>query len=400
MPIFQYSGLKPNGEPVSGQIEAADKNEANALLRIKQLEITSLHSEFFSLSSGLFNRVKLQDISAFTRQFATMIGAGLPLIQGINSIEQQTENRTLKEAVRKISDEVQTGMSLTEALSHHPHIFNQLYCAMVKVGEAGGILERVLMRLAEYQEKTVSLRRKVKTAMAYPLIVFLVAIGALMALMTFVVPTFASMLSDLGSQLPLPTRVIIQTSNWMKEWLLAILAGAFILFSGVFVLQQRIPSFKYFIHSLRLHLPLFGDLTRKSAVSRFTRTLGALLSGGVTISEALEITAKTAGNQVLEAGILKALEAIKSGKSLSDPLQETGIFPPLVVQMVSVGEKTGKLPDMLERISIYYDNEVDSAITALTSVIEPVLIVFMGLLVGGVLIAMYLPMFELISKIG
>ena len=329
-----------------------------------------------------------------------MISSAIPLVQSLDAIAKQTENRRLREAVRKISADVQSGISLAEALSKHPNIFNRLYCSMVKAAEVAGILPAVLLRLADYQEKAVVLRRRVTTAFAYPVLVGSVAIAAIIALMIFVVPTFSSMLSELGASLPLSTRIVISISDIVKTWLLPVLAAVAL---AVLVSMHRYRNsdrFRIVVDGFRLRLPLFGGLQRKSAVSRFSRTFGALLIGGVPIADALEITSSTTGNRVLEQGFLKTLEAIRSGQPLAAPLDETGLFPPMVVQMINVGERSGTLPEMLGKISDYYDTEVDSAVTALTSVLEPSLIVVMGIVIGAVLISMYLPMFEMVGSIG
>jgi type IV pilus assembly protein PilC len=344
--------------------------------------------------------VRLKDVSAFTRQFASMNSSAIPLVQSLDAITEQTENRRLCEAVRKISADVQSGISLAEAFSKHPKIFNRLYCAMVRAGEAAGILPAVLLRLADYQEKTVVLKRRVMSAFAYPFLVASVAIAAVIALMTFVVPTFSSMLSELGAQLPLSTRIVIGISDIVKIWLLPVLAVAALAVLVSMHQYRNSDWFRTAVDALQLKLPLFGGLQRKSAVSRFSRTFGALLVGGVPIADALEITSSTTGNRVLEQGFLKALEAIRSGQPLAAPLKATGLFPPMVVQMIDVGEKSGNLPEMLAKISDYYDTEVDSAVTALSSILEPVLIVVMGIIIAAVLISMYLPMFEMIGSIG
>jgi type IV pilus assembly protein PilC len=344
--------------------------------------------------------VRLKDVSAFTRQFASMISSAIPLVQSLDAITRQTENRRLREAIIKILADVQSGISLAEALSKHPKVFNPLYCAMVRAGEAAGILPAVLLRLADYQEKTVVLQRRIMSAFAYPVLVGSVSIAAVIALMTFVVPTFSSMLLELGAQLPLSTRIVIAVSDIVKTWLLPVLAVTALMVLVSMHQYRNSDRFRTAVDALKLKLPLFGGLQRKSAVSRFSRTFGALLVGGVPIADALEITSSTTGNRVLEQGFLKTLEAIRGGQPLAPPLMATGLFPPMVVQMIDVGEKSGNLPEMLAKISDYYDTEVDSAVTALTSILEPVLIVVMGIIIAAVLISMYLPMFEMIGSIG
>jgi type IV pilus assembly protein PilC len=400
MPRYHYQGTTYTGKQVAGTVDAANETDAKSNLRKTRIRVTAVQEKRPSPFFGLLGRVKLKDVSAFTRQFASMNSSAIPLVASLDAIGEQTENATLRATVRKLSADVQSGVSLAEALLRHPKIFNRLYCAMVKAGEAAGILSDVLLRLADYQEKSVAVGRRVKSAFAYPVLVGIVAVGAIVALMTFVVPTFSSMLSELGAELPILTRIVISASELTKIWLLPFLLLAAAAAVGVTSLYRKNDRVRFFLDGLSLRLPLFGDLQRKSAVSRFSRTFGALLAGGVPIADALEITSTTAGNSVLENGFRKTLEAIRGGQPLAQPLRETGVFPPMVIQMIGVGEKSGNLPDMLKKISDYYDAEVDTAITTLTSILEPALIVIMGIFIAGVLISMYLPMFEMVGSIG
>ncbi|MBN2036355.1 MAG: type II secretion system F family protein [Chitinispirillaceae bacterium] len=400
MPTFNYRGVNYSGSSVSGAIEASSSDDARLRLRKDRIRVTDLRERRAVPVFGFRGRVGLRDASAFTRQFASMNSSAIPLVASLDALTEQTGNRILREAIRKISGDVQSGVSLAEALSRHPRIFNRLYCAMVKAGEAAGILSSVLLRLAEYQEKAVAVRNRVIGAFAYPMLVAVVAAVAVVALMTFVVPTFASMLSELGAELPLSTRIVIGTSEFLKIWIVPSILVMAVAGIALMFLYRTNLRFRLSMDELNLRLPLFGDLQKKSAVSRFSRTFGALLAGGVPIAEALEITATTAGNSVLEQGFQRTLEAIRSGRSLAEPLKETGVFPPMVIQMVGVGERSGNLPEMLAKIADYYDNEVDTAITTLTSILEPALIVLMGIVVAGVLISMYLPMFEMVGSIG
>lgn len=351
---------------------------------------------FLSLSRG----VRFKDISSFTRQFAVMNSAGLPLIQCLDTILEQTDNRILKKTIQDLSSDVQAGASLADAMSRHPRIFSRLYCAMVRAGETGGILGGILVRLADYQEKAVALRRKITGAMTYPVMVSLVAAGVVMALLVFVVPAFSRMLSELGAGIPAPTRLIMDASELIKQWLplAAGLPAAALVF--LVFLYRKNENVRRAVDTVRLKVPVFGNLEKKSAVSKFSRTLGALLAGGVPLAGALEITAKTTGNLLLERTLMKTLEAIKGGRTFAATLKETGVFPPMVIQMIAVGEKTGGLPDMLARIADFYEAELNTAVTSMTAVIEPVMIVIMAVIIGAVLIAMYLPMFEMISAIG
>ena len=397
---YHYQGVNFSGKRVEGVIEAASGDEAKALLRKDRIRVTDLREKKQSVVFGFGGGVKLKDVSAFTRQFASMNSSAIPLVASLDAITEQTENKVLKAASQRISSDVQSGVSLAEALSRHPKIFNRLYCAMVKAGEAAGILSSVLLRLADYQEKAVTVRTRVKSAFAYPALVSVVAIAALVALMTLVVPIFSSMLAELGAELPLSTRIVISASGFMKVWLLPIVTVFAIIFVAVVYLYRANTRVKLGFDTMALKLPLFGDLQKKNAIARFSRTFGALLTGGVPIAEALEITSNTAGNSLLEQGFLKTLDAIRSGRPLAEPLKETGLFPPMVIQMVGVGERSGNLPEMLAKISDYYDGEVDTAITTLISILEPSLIVVMGIVMAGVLISMYLPMFEMVGAIG
>jgi type IV pilus assembly protein PilC len=399
MPKYYYTGVTSNGKQVKGEILASDRNEVASLLRKKKLRPISIKPQMLEINLNLFQeRIKLQDVSRFTRQFAAMTSAGLPLVQCLDILGSQTENKRLAVAIRTSSADIQGGSTLADALAKHPAAFNGLYCNMVAAGEASGSLDTVLTRLADYQEKSESLRRKIKGAMTYPVIVLCVAIVAAVAMLAFVVPTFAQMFTDMGGQLPLPTRICMGISSFLQHYFLLII----LVVSGsvvALVYYNKTDTGKFRIDSLKLHIPVFGDLERKSSIGRFSQTLSTLLSSGVTIIDALGITAKTAGNKVLEKGILRTLEKITGGLSIADPLRETRIFPPMVIHMVAVGERTGDLAEMLKKIAEFYTEEVDAAVDALTSVIEPIMIISVGLLVGGILISMYLPMFDMIGTI-
>jgi type IV pilus assembly protein PilC len=398
MPKFSYVGVTATGKQVKGEIQAASKNEVISLLRKKKLRPVTIKAASMSINLGFLDKVKLQDVSRFTRQFSAMTAAGLPLVQCLDILAAQTENKKLSAAVKQISGDIQGGSTLADALEKHPTIFNSLYCNMISAGEASGSLDTVLSRLADYQEKAEALRRKIKGAMTYPLIVTVVAIGATAAMLTFVVPTFAQMFTDVGGSLPLPTQIVMNISNFLQKYIfLLILAvvGALVALSYYY----KTDDGKLKIDGIKLNIPVWGDLERKSSISRFAQTLSTLLTSGVTILDALNITAKTAGNKVLEKGIIRTLERITGGMTIAEPLKETGVFPPMVIHMISVGEKTGDLAEMLKKISDFYKDEVDAAIDALTSIIEPIMIVVMGAIIGGILIAMYLPMFDMIGTI-
>jgi type IV pilus assembly protein PilC len=342
------------------------------------------------------NTVKLVDIGRFTRQLAAMTSAGLPLVQCMDILANQTENKILAQAVRQVSLDIQGGNSLADALKKHPKIFNNLYCNMVAAGESSGNLDGVLVRLAEYQEKANALVRKVKGAMMYPIILLIVAVGATSILLTFIVPKFVSMFIEFGSELPMPTMVVMKLSDILREYFLLLVASlaGFIIFINRY---HKTARGAYVLDSILLKIPILGDLQRKSSISRFSQTLSTLLNSGINILNALSITAKTAGNMVLEKGILVTIEKITGGQSIAAPLQETGLFPPMVTHMIAVGEKTGDITGMLSKISTFYEEEVDAAVEALTSILEPLMIVVLGIIIGGILVAMYLPMFDMID---
>jgi type IV pilus assembly protein PilC len=398
MPKFVYVGVTSGGKQTKGEIQAQSKQQAIALLRKNKVRVVSIRNKPVEINLNLSfgSAVKLQEISRFTRQLAAMTSAGLPLVQCLDILASQTTNKVLGKTIQQISGDIQVGSTLADALGKHSKIFNQLFCNMVAAGEASGNLDGVLMRLAEYQEKAEALRRKIKSAMMYPLIVGIVAVGVTLIMLVFIVPTFAKMFSDMGGELPGPTKLVMNISDFLRAyiWLIcgAIAAGAVALMQ-----YNKTEKGKFNIDTVKLKIPIFGDLERKSAVSRFSQTLATLLSSGVTILEALAITAKTSGNKVIEKGLKRTLEKITGGLSIAEPLKDTGVFPPMVIQMIAVGEKTGDLAEMLSKISEFYKEEVDAAVDALTSIIEPVMIVFLGAGVGGLLISMYLPIFSIMD---
>jgi len=398
MARFSYVGVTSAGKQVKGEINAQSKDEVISLLRKKKLRPISIKNISIDFSKFFSSKVSLKDVSRFTRQFAAMTSAGLPLVNCLDILASQTENKKLSNSVKQVSGDIQGGSTLADALSKHPQVFNNLYSNMVAAGEASGNLDTVLSRLADYQEKSEALRRKIKGAMTYPIIVLVVAIFATVAMLTFVVPTFAQMFVDMGGALPLPTKIVMDLSDFFQRYfilLFLVIAGVAFAFSYYYKTEDG----KLRIDGIKLKIPVFGDLERKSSISRFAQTLSTLLTSGVTIIDALTITAKTAGNKVLEKGIQKTLERITGGLTIAEPLKETGVFPPMVIHMISVGEKTGDLADMLKKISEFYQEEVDAAIDALTSIIEPVMIIVMGVIIGGILVAMYLPMFDMIGTI-
>lgn len=400
MPKFAYVGVTTGGKQVKGEIQAGNKREVASLLSKKKIRAISVKSKALEIQLPfLESNVKLPDLSRFTRQFAAMASAGLPLVQCLDILASQTENKILARTVQQISGDIQGGNTLADSMAKHPKIFNQLYCNMVAAGEASGSLDTILVRLADYQEKAQALRRKVKGALSYPVILAIVAVLVVAIMLTFVVPTFAQMFSEAGGTLPTPTRIVMAFSDFLRANLILLIAG----FAGIAIgvgAYYKTEKGRYNIDRLRLFLPAVGNLERKSAISRFSQTLSTLLSSGVTIIDALQITAKTAGNAVLEKGLMRTLEKITGGQTIADPLRETGVFPPMVIHMISVGEKTGDLSGMLLKISQFYQEEVDAAVDALTSILEPLMIVIMGSVIGGILFAMYMPMFDMIGNMG
>lgn len=398
MPVFEYRGKTVTGSPVEGELKAKDRGELERILRRNRILVDRIAKKPSQINIRIGTGIKKVHISRFTRQFATMIGAGLPMVQCLEILSKQMESVEFRRVVAEIQEAVSAGSTLSEAMSKHKKVFDDLYVNMVEAGEMGGALDTILVRLANYREKADALVRKVKGAMVYPIVVSIVATGVTIAMLTFIVPVFAKMFESLGAELPGPTQVILGISNLLQAHFLKFIAFAVAFFIAMkFVLKT--DKGRLHFDQLKLKLPVFGNLVRKSAVARFTRTLSTLIQSGVSILDALEITAKTAGNRVVHDAIKRSVLSIAEGETITSPLKESGVFPPMVIQMIAVGEKTGGLDEMLSKIADFYDEEVDAAVAALTSIIEPVIIVFMGVVIGGILIAMYLPMFDIIGKI-
>jgi type IV pilus assembly protein PilC len=362
------------------------------------MTLVSVREQPKSLNISFGGGITTRDVVIFTRQFATMINAGLPLVQSLNILAQQTENKKLAEVTKAVVYDVEAGNTLADALAKHPKAFSDLYTNMVAAGEAGGILDTILNRLAEFLEKNDAIVRKVKGAMVYPAVIISVAGLAIAILLIFVIPTFEEMFASVNMELPLPTRGVIGLSNLLTNWWFAIIGAG-----GLLVLAIRqyysTSNGRKAIDSLMLNAPVLGDLLRKSAVSRFTRTLGTLVSSGVSILDGLEITAKTAGNRVIHDAVMSSRQSIAGGESISAPHEESGVFPPMVISMISVGEQTGGLDEMLSKIADFYDAEVDVAVSALLSLMEPIMIVVLGVVVGGIIVAMYLPIFDMVNAV-
>ena len=398
---FKWKGKTAKGDILSGEFEAADKNAVGAYLRKRRITIVSIKEKSSNRNVMLFQKksISVKDLSVFTRQFATMVNAGLPLVQCLDVLGRQLEKPYFKEVVLQVTADVEGGSTLAEALEKHPKIFSDLYVNMIAAGEAGGILDVILGRLAVFLEKADALQRKVKGAMTYPIIVLTVAGGACIFMLMFVIPVFAKMFSDFGGTLPAPTRIVMGISDFIRAYWWAIAGGSF----GANILYKRYratDSGRLVTDRLSMKIPILGDVILKSAVARFTRTLGTLIGSGVPILQGLEITSHTAGNRVIQKAIQATAISISQGDTIAAPLKESGVFPAMVVQMISIGETTGALDEMLSKIADFYDDEVDAAVDALTAAIEPIMIVVMGGMVGSMLVAMYLPMFKMSSVVG
>ena len=400
--VFEWSGKTGKGLVESGELTANSKEEVIAQLRRKNITATLVKpkeksSSISKLSLG--GRVKDKDIVVFTRQFATMIDAGLPLVQALDILSTQVENKTMARALTIIKSDVESGSTYADALRKHPKVFTELYANMVAAGESGGILDTILNRLANYIEKAMKLKKKVKGAMIYPIVVSTIAIGVIAVIMVFVVPTFAKMFATFGGKLPAPTQLVMSISNFVAGIGGLIVLILLIAASVAFVQTRKTEKGRAITDAFFLKLPIFGVLLRKVAVAKFTRTLGTLISSGVPILDGLEITAKTAGNKVIEYAVMEIRQAVSEGKTIAEPLMKSGVFPPMVTHMISVGESTGALDAMLSKIADFYDDEVDNAVSNLTSMMEPMLMVFLGGSVGFIVIAMYLPIFKLITLV-
>lgn len=393
MPTYKYK-TTINGKTTSGEIEAEDEQGALSKLKQKSIKVTSVkkksESTFFSNKKPITER----DIVIFTRQFSTMVDAGLPLVQCLEILGKQSDNPAFGEIILKIKSDIEAGNNLSDAMRKHPKVFSSLYANLVEAGEAGGILDTILSRLAAYIEKALALKKKVKAAMVYPGAIITVAVTVVAFLMIFVIPTFAEMFSGGGAELPGPTAIVMETSNFFRNQWYFILGGPvafFFIFKKVYATERGNIE----IDRFALKLPIFGMLIRKVSTAKFSRTLGTLLSSGVPLIEGMDICARTAGNKIVEIAILNAIEAIKEGETIAAPLARENVFPPMVIQMIDVGESAGALDIMLSKIADFYDEEVDTAVDGLTALLEPMLMVFLGIVVGFIVVAMYLPIFKM-----
>ncbi len=398
MAEFLWKGRTASGDMQSGEITAENPQDVYKVLREKKIVPVSVKSKPKEITLPFLKKgVGLRDISVFTRQFSTMISAGLPLIKCLEIQVEQVQSPTFKSVLKRVISDVEGGTTLADAMRKHKNVFTELYVNMVSAGEQGGALDTILEKLAEYLEKSAEIIRKIKGAMIYPTMIVLVSIGAIAILLLFVIPTFAKMYTGLGQSLPLPTRIVMMASALLKKYIIlitGILIGLFFAIKAYYKTEDGHLR----LDAITLKIPIMGDLMLKQSLSRFSRTLSTLLGSGVNILDALEITAKTSGNKVIENAIMRARTSIAQGESIAAPLaKEKGLFPPMVIQMITIGEQTGGLETMLSKVADFYDAEVDQAVENLMSAIEPIVIVFLGVIVGGMVMAMYLPIFKLAS---
>lgn len=400
LPTYTWTAKTRTGEEKTGEMEAADAESVNARIRqmgMQPVKVKKKPAEINIKIPGLGGVTK-KDLVVFTRQFSTMIDAGLPLVQGLDILAAQMDNPEFRKVLKQVKEKVETGSTFADALSEHPKVFDTLYVQLVRAGELGGILDTILQRLAGYIEKAEKLKSKVKGAMTYPSIVLVVAIGCVAILLLFVTPTFEKMFKDFGGTMPGPTQMIIDLSHWLQKWIGWMILGT-IVFVIAFVQVIKTKKGRSIFDKTMLALPILGPVLRKVAVARFTRTLGTMMSSGVPILDSLEVTSRTAGNTVVEGAVRFVRDKISEGRTIAEPLAQTRVFPPMVVQMIGVGEATGAMDTMLNKIADFYDEEVDNAVAALTAMIEPFMMVFLGGIVGFFLIAMYLPIFSMAETI-
>jgi len=402
MPVYAWKGVNSYGEKRKGKIEAHSQAAALSLLkkiRIKPTVLKEAPKDLFANFAMFQPKVTGKDVVIFTRQLSTMIDAGLPLVQSLEILAGQQENTTFKKMLNDIRLDVESGMTFADAMKKHPKVFDNLYCNMIDAGEVGGILDTILNRLAGFMEKSMALKKKIKGAMTYPAICLCIALVITAVILIFVVPVFAKMFADFGSALPVPTQIVVNASNFVKSnffFMAAALAFVVVAIKKIYNTERGRKK----IDVMLINAPVFGPLIRKVAVAKFTRTLGTMLHSGVPILDSLTVVGKTAGNKVIEQAVFRVADSITEGRSIAEPLEETGVFPSMVVQMINVGEATGALDTMLDKIADFYDEEVDQAVENMTAMIEPFMMVFLGGLIGGLVIAMYLPIFKMASVIG
>jgi len=401
MAVFIWEGQTVKGELKKGEQEAPDEATLRGQLRrrgLRNIEIKKKPVDLFENIAFLQPKVKEKDVVIFARQFATMINAGLPIVQCLDMLGAQEKNKTFAKVIMKIKEDIEGGATLSESLSKFPKIFDELFVNLIAAGEAGGILDTILQRLSAYMEKAMKLKSRVKGAMTYPVSVLVISFAVVVLLLLKVIPVFQKMFEGMGKALPGPTQFVVDASQFMQDYFLYMM-GAIIIVIIAFVRFYRTPNGRMMVDRLILKAPVFGPLMKKVAVAKFSRTLSTMMSSGVPIIEGLDIVSKTAGNKVIEEHLQRTKRSISEGKTISEPLMESGIFPPMVVQMIGVGENTGALDSMLSKIADFYDDEVDAAVSAMTALLEPFMMVFLGVVVGGMIIAMYLPIFQMAAGI-
>lgn len=402
MPTYLWEGQARNGELKKGEMEAVNETAVRVQLRrqgVRPTRVKEKPKDLLEMIPVLKKKIKTKSVVVFARQFSTMIGAGLPLIQCLEVLGSQEKNKAFAKIIKSVKDDIEGGSTLTDALRKHPKVFDELFVNMIQAGEAGGILDTILIRLAAYMEKIMKLKSKVKSAMTYPAAVLIVSVLVVIMLLLKVVPVFSKMFSGMGRELPALTQTLIDFSDFLQNNIIY-LFGVMILIVVAFIRYYRTEMGKATVDRLLLKMPVFGPLLKKVAVSKFARTLSTMMSSGVPILDGLEIVSKTAGNKVVEAALMETRKSISEGKTIAEPLAATNVFPPMVVQMIAVGEATGALDAMLAKIADFYDDEVEAAVAAMTSLLEPALMVFLGGLVGSIIVAMYLPIFQLGSLVG
>jgi type IV pilus assembly protein PilC len=401
MPVFQWVGKNAKGQVRKGETEAANETAVRSQLAKNHITPTKIKlkpKDIFENITIFQPAIVEKDIIVFARQFSTMIDAGLPIVQCLDILYSQQEKKSFRNMLKEIKESVESGSTLADSLKKYPRHFDDLFVNMIAAGEAGGILDTILKRLSGYMEKAAKLKGKVKGAMTYPIVTLIIAFLVLTVILVFVIPVFQQMFADFGKALPLPTQIVVNMSNFVKSKILYIL-GFMVLFFIAFRRFYKTPKGRIVVDKLVLFLPVIGMLIRKVAVAKFTRTMGTMLSSGVAILDALDITAKTSGNKTIEMALYDVRSYIAEGQTMAEPLSESGVFPPMVCQMISVGESTGALDAMLSKIADFYDEEVDQAVENLTSLIEPFMLVFLGVTIGGLVISMYLPIFKLAGAI-
>jgi type IV pilus assembly protein PilC len=402
MPVFVWEGVTKKDEVKKGEIEAVDEITARGLLRrqgFKSVEVKLKPKDLLEYLPFLQQKIKEKNVVVFCRIFATMINAGLPLIQCLDLLGQQEENKTFAKIIKTVKEDIEGGTSLTNALKKYPEIFDELFVNLIAAGEAGGILDIILNRLSAYMEKAMKLKARVKSAMTYPVAVLVISAAVVALLLLKVIPVFQKMFESMGGELPALTAGLISASQFMQDYWWLIAGIIFAIYMGIKQFYKTDKG-RWTIDSMMLKAPVFGDVLKKVAVAKFSRTLSTMMSSGVPILEGLNIVSKTSGNVVIEDALMKTRQSIAEGRSIAEPLSETNIFPPMVVQMISVGEATGALDAMLAKIADFYDEEVDVAVENMTALLEPFMMVFLGVVVGGMIIAMYLPIFKLASVVG